>query len=91
MPVTVHIPNLWRDRTGGLDRVEVEGRSLREVFRNLDDLYPGMRQLIVDETDEIRGEIAVAINEVVPESSNLMDPVPENAELFLIPAIGGGA
>lgn len=90
MAVTVHIPAHWRDRSGGRATVEVEGRNLREVLNSLDAACPGMKALITDETGDVRGEIAVAINSEVTESS-LLEPVPPDAEIFLIPAIGGGA
>ena len=90
MAVSVHIPAHWRDRTGGRAVVEVEGRNLREVLNSLDAACPGMKALITDEHGDVRGEIAVAINSEITESS-LLEPVPENAEIFLVPAIGGGA
>jgi len=89
--VTVHIPAHWRDRTGGRDRLDVQGSNLREVINNLDAEAPGLKALITDDQGEIRGEIAIAINSEIPEESHMFDPVPENSELFLIPAIGGGA
>jgi molybdopterin converting factor small subunit len=67
----------------------VEGRNLREVFNSLDAACPGMKALITDEQGDVRGEIAVAINSEITESS-LLEPVPDGAEIFLIPAIGGG-
>ena len=87
--VIVHIPAHWRDHSGGRATVEVQGRTLREVINSLDAAYPGMKALLTDEHGEVRGEIAVAINSEVTESS-LLEPVPEGAEIFLIPAIGGG-
>jgi len=89
MPVVVHIPAHWRDHCGGRATVEVEARNIRDVLNGLDAECPGMKALITDERGEVRGEIAVAINSEVTESS-LLEPVPANAEVFLIPAIGGG-
>ena len=86
----VHIPAHWRDHTSGRATVEVQGRNLREVINSLEAACPGMKALLTDEGGEVRGEIAVAINSEVTESS-LLEPVPEGAEIFLIPAIGGGA
>jgi len=88
--VTVHIPAHWRDRSGGRATVEVQGRNLREVFTNLDAECPGLKALITEENGDVRGELAVAINSEVTEGG-ILEPVPENAEIFLIPAIGGGA
>ena len=90
MAAVVHIPAHWRDHCGGHATVEVQGRNLREVSNSLDAAYPGMKALLTDDSGEVRGEIAVAINSEVTESG-LLEPVPEGAEIFLIPAIGGGA
>ncbi|MGE3856609.1 MAG: MoaD/ThiS family protein [Dehalococcoidia bacterium] len=90
MAVTVHIPAHWRDRSGGRATVEVQGRNLREVFSNLDVECPGMKALITEENGDVRGELAVAINSEVTEGG-ILEPVPDQAEIFLIPAIGGGA
>ncbi len=89
MPVVVHIPAHWRDHSAGRAEVEVEGHNLREVLNSLDAACPGLKALITDESGDVRGEIAVAINSEVTESS-LLEPVPADAEIFLIPAIGGG-
>jgi hypothetical protein len=40
-------------------------------------------------TGDIRGEIAIAINSEVTENG-LLEPVPEDAENYLVPAIAGG-
>ncbi len=89
MSATVHIPAHWRDHSGGRATVEVDGRNVREVINHLEAACPGMKALITDETGDVRGEIAVAINSEVTEGG-MLEPVPEGAEIFLIPAIGGG-
>ena len=86
----VHIPAHWRDRTGGNATVQVRGGTLRDAVYSLEDQYPALKTLLRDEiTGEIRGEIAVAINSEVTENG-LLEPVPEDAEIFLVPAIAGG-
>jgi molybdopterin synthase sulfur carrier subunit len=86
----VHIPAHWRDRTDGNATVQVRGGTLRDVVYSLEDQYPSIRELLRDElTGEIRGEIAVAINSEVTENG-LLEPVPEGAEIYLVPAIAGG-
>ncbi|MSQ31120.1 MAG: molybdopterin synthase sulfur carrier subunit [Dehalococcoidia bacterium] len=86
----VHIPAHWRDRTGGHATVEVPGGVLRDVVRALEEAYPGVRALLLDDvTGEVRGEIAIAINSEVTENG-LLEPVPPDAEIYLVPAISGG-
>lgn len=84
----VFIPALMRPRTGGKDRVEVEGRTLRQVIENLDQMFPGMKALIVTDGGLSPG-VALAVNGESTEEGLLMD-VPEGAEVQILPAIGGG-
>lgn len=86
----VHIPNHWQEHTGGAASVEVSGRTLQSALRDLCRQHPPLQRYLFDENDEIREEVAVAINSVVTEN-NPLDPVPEDAELYLVPAIAGGA
>ena len=91
MATLVHLPAHWREQTGGNATVEVHGSTLRDVIYSLEDQYPAIRKLLLDEaTGEIRGEIAVAINSEVTENG-LLEPVPADAEIYLVPAIAGGA
>jgi molybdopterin converting factor small subunit len=84
----VFIPSLMRNITDGKDRVEVEGKTLRQVVNNLDALYPGIKELVV-ENDRVRPGLALAVDGVV-SATGLMGEVPEGSEVQILPAIGGG-
>ncbi len=84
----VHIPAHWREHTDGRDTLEVPGRSLGAVIRALGEQYPEMRHVLMDE-GRLRGEIAIAVNSVVTENDPL-EPVEDDDEIFLLPAIAGG-
>jgi molybdopterin converting factor small subunit len=84
----VYIPSLMRGVTGGKDRVEVEGKTLREVVNNLDKAYPGMRELLV-EAGDIRDGVALAVDGE-PSEVGLMMEVAEQSEVQILPAIAGG-
>ena len=85
---TVFIPTVLRPFSEGLDQVEVPGRTLRQVFANLEAAYPGMKgQIVVD--DEIRPGLAVVVdNEITAQG--LIQTVEADTEVRLLPAIGGG-
>jgi len=85
---TVHIPTQLRPLTGGQDRVEAAGQTLRQVFKALEADWPALEGRIVA-GDKIRPEIAVAIDGVMIESG-LLQRLGDGAEIHLIPAIGGG-
>ena len=88
MPVVL-IPSLMRDLSGGLDRVEVEGVTLRQVIRNVDARFPGFADR-VQEGDRIRPGLSFAIDGAVV-SSGLVEPVPADAQIAIVPQIAGGA
>ena len=58
---TVVIPALLRKFTGGLERVEVPGKSIRELVRHLGEQFPGIDQQLLQDGD-IRPSIAVSID-----------------------------
>lgn len=85
---TVFIPSLMRKLTNEQDRVEIEGRTLRQVVNNLDEAYPGLKALIVD-NGRVRPGLQLAIDGVVA-GTGLMAEVPEKSEVHILPAMGGG-
>ncbi len=88
MPV-VHIPAHWRSLADGRDRIQVTGTTLGDVVARLAEAAPALGRVLLDD-GALRGEVAIAVNSVVTENDPL-ELVPADAEVFLIPAIGGGA
>ena len=85
---TVFIPSLLQELTGGMERVEVHGETVRQIVNNLDEMHPGIRGRLV-EGYKMRPNISVAIDGEV-SALGLLDKVGENSEVHFIPAIGGG-
>jgi molybdopterin synthase sulfur carrier subunit len=85
---TVVIPALLRKFTGGAARVEVPGRSIRELVRHLGEQFPGIDKQLLEDGD-IRPSIAVSIDGEIA-TGGVLDPVGENSEVHFIPALGGG-
>jgi molybdopterin synthase sulfur carrier subunit len=87
VPLVFLPPNL-RPLAGGRESVEVEGRTLREVIANLDAAYPGVRERLTA-GDQLKPGLAVSIGGSVA-SLGIRAPVPPQAEVHFLPAIGGG-
>ena len=64
------------------ERISVEAKDIRELFRKLADRYPGLR-------DPIESDIAVAIDGVIYRDTWSKE-LPEDAEIFLLPRLAGG-
>jgi molybdopterin synthase sulfur carrier subunit len=87
--VTVWIPSLLRDLTGGREKVLVDGQTVRQVIAALDRLYPGIRQRLCD-GDTLRHGIAVAVDtQIAP--LGLLQPVRAGGEVHFLPAVSGGS
>jgi molybdopterin converting factor small subunit len=89
--VTVHIPTALRSFCGGRDAVEVAGgASLRQVFERLNAECPGIKaRLFDDEGQDIHPAIAIFIDDE-QTSEGLIQRVPEQASIRILPAMGGG-
>lgn len=88
MAATVFIPPSLRRFTNEARTITVNGDTLRAVIDDLEAQCPGLLETLVD-NGQLRSGIAVAIDGVV-SGVGLLAPVPENADLHIIPAIGGG-
>ncbi len=86
--VTVHIPAPMRSVTGGESEVKVDGVTLSEIVDALDAAHPGIRARLV-EGDRIRGNLAVFVNSE-QVSGSIRTRVPEDADIYFMPAIAGG-
>ena len=85
---TVYIPTMLLPLTGGLKQVDLEGRNVRQIIDGLDELYPGIKERLVED-GEIRPNLAVAIDGDVARMG-LLERVQDASEIHFVPAIGGG-
>jgi len=84
----VFIPALLRKLTGGKDRTQATGATLKEVIDDLERQFPGFRERVVENGD-LAGAVAVSIDgEVI--TGGLSESVPPNSEVHFVPAIAGG-
>ena len=86
----VWIPSLMRNLTGGVEQVEVEGETLRQVIQALDTLHPGIKARVMDDEEtRIRPGLAVAVDGTVTEEG-LRTVVRDAQEIHFVTAISGG-
>ncbi len=93
MPITFHIPGPLRPFTDGRAQVEIEKRAanLGDALEALWGTYPALRDRLVTEQGEVRQHINVLVgNECIRFTGGLSTPVPESAEVFIVPAVSGG-
>ena len=84
----VFIPTMLQPMAGGVKQVDVEAKNVRQVIDMLEQLYPGIKDRLVEE-NKIRPNLAVAIDGEVARMG-MLERVAENSEVHFVPAIGGG-
>jgi molybdopterin converting factor small subunit len=67
---------------GGRNKLDIEAKDIRELFKKLTEQYPGLEPLID------RG-IAVAIDGTIYRDTWSKE-LPKGAEIFLLPRLAGG-
>ena len=91
MAVIVRIPTPLQALTNHLSEVGAEGKTVRAVMNHLDEKYPGLKGRIYDDNGKLRRFVNIYVNdEDIRFLENEDTPVPDGAELSIIPSIAGG-
>jgi sulfur-carrier protein len=89
--VSVRIPTILRNLTGGASEVKAEGATLRAVVADLEAGHPGIAARILDDNGKIRRFVNVYVgDEDVRFADGLDTPTPEGVQVSIIPAVAGG-
>jgi sulfur-carrier protein len=92
MAVIVRIPTPLQGLTNNLSEVGAEGNTVREVMNFLDEKYSGLKARICDDSGKLRRFVNIYVNdEDIRFMENEDTPVPDGAELSIIPSIAGGS
>lgn len=92
MAATVRLPGALRDAAGGETKLEAAGATLGELIADIDRRHPGFAERVLDGTGALRSYVNVYIGEVDARTQGgTSAPVPDGAEVMVIPAMAGGA
>lgn len=72
-----------RRYTGGVREFDIEARTMRDVIKALDQLYPGLGEHLEEET-------TVAIDGEIHDQPTYFQKVRDGCEIFFIPKLEGG-
>ena len=85
------IPTQLRAAAGGEAETEVDGATVAEVLDGLYERYGELRERICDEDGSLRRFVNVYVGgEDIRFLDGLQTPVPDGAELTILPAVAGG-
>ena len=91
MAVTVRLPGALRDAVGGETKIQATGRTLADVFADIDRRHPGFRARVLDDGGAIRSYVNVYVGDTDARGSGGLDTaVPDGSEVMVIPAMAGG-
>jgi molybdopterin synthase sulfur carrier subunit len=91
MAVTVKLPTQLRDATGGAASAEVDGTTVGEALDALYARHGELRARMADDDGGLRRFVNVYLaGEDIRFLDGLDTPVPEGAELTVLPAVAGG-
>ena len=91
MAITVKLPTQLRDAAGGATSAEVEGGTVGEALDALYDRHGELRNRMADDGGGLRRFVNVYLGgEDIRFLEGLESPVPDGAELTVLPAVAGG-
>jgi molybdopterin synthase sulfur carrier subunit len=91
MSVIVKIPTQLRAAAGGVSETEVEGGTVRDVLDGLFEHFDELRDRISDDGGALRRFVNVYVGgEDIRFMDGLDTPVPDGAEVTILPAVAGG-
>jgi molybdopterin synthase sulfur carrier subunit len=92
MAVKVKIPTPLQRLTNKQSQVEAEGSTVGEVLADLERNFPGFKERLYDEKEELRRFINIFLNEEdVRFLEGLNTTVKDGDEISIIPAVAGGS
>lgn len=91
MAVEVRLPLLLQKVAGGAKTVQEEGKTIRDVFDNLEKHYPGFRSRLFDQEGNLNHFIMVYVNnEDIRLQQGLQTELKDGDSITLLPAMAGG-
>jgi MoaD family protein len=91
MSVTVKIPTQLRAVAGGATEAEAEGATVGEVLDSLYETHAELRDRIAGDDGGLRRFVNIYLaGEDIRFLDGLDTPVPDGAELTILPAVAGG-
>jgi hypothetical protein len=75
----------------GLKEVSAGGKSLREIFTELEKYYPGISSYILDEQGSLRKHVNIFIDgKMISDRKTLSDSFATSSEIYIMQALSGG-
>ena len=91
MAVEVRLPTVLRNQAGGASVVTVDAGTVAEVLAKLVAEYPGLAGQVVQADGSLHKFVNIYVDDDdVRYLDGVNTPVPDGAELSILPAVAGG-
>ena len=78
-------------RATGEVALDVAGSTIGEVLASVFAMHPNLRGYVLDERGAVRHHVAVFVDgDAIGDKRDLMQPVSERAEVYVMQALSGG-
>ncbi len=85
------LPTVLRQHSDGHGVVDVRGASVREALIELTDMYPPLREHLLEQGGGVRQHINVFVNDDnIRDRDNQDTVVSDRDEIVIVPALAGG-
>lgn len=84
----IKVPTPLYSYTNHQALVEAKGHTLDEITHDLNQRYPGIRFMVVDEQDQIRPHVKFFVNG--KQTFDLKTAISEKDEIVIVQAFSGG-
>lgn len=88
--ITVYVPTMLRDCSGGSSELFVSASTVRAALEQLELSYPTLYRSICDETGAVRRHVNLFVNSALVRSPEGTDTMLPGDVLTIMPAVSGG-
>jgi len=91
MPIKVRIPSALRSQPDGVTEIAVDGDTVAQALRDLEERYPGLTRYLRDESGALRPRVNIYVNdEHVRFRQGLQTPLHDGDQVYVVPLVMGG-
>jgi molybdopterin synthase sulfur carrier subunit len=91
LSILVYVPGALRQFTHDKSKINMDASTVEEVILKLDDLFPGLREFVLDENKNLRRFVNIFVNDDdIRSGVGLRTGLRDGDRVLIIPAVAGG-
>jgi MoaD family protein len=92
MMITIYVPGVLRQYSGGAAELSVSASNIRSAFEQIEQNYPALYRSVCDETGMVRRHVNVFVNSSdMRDREGLDTALAQGDVVTIMPAVSGGA